>query len=448
MPSTVTGRLLRFALPLVSAIIFIGTGEIALRLIYPGGGRYTLGAPGYPKFEYINVEDEQRGRLDYGPKTPGVPRVMVLGDSITWGTGVRQWQDTWPEQLALQLESSGRPHQFAVLSLPGRELDQHLVQYKLWADDVRPNVLIYQWYVNDIEIFKHRPEVVRSWQRLPWHNALKRHSYLYYFLDNRLHQLLPSPERSYDEYILQDFIPGSFEWTEYERQFQGLAMRAREHTPLRLLVLYPQVPFTPPYPLQSIHDRMKALASATSISIPPVAWVRNTGTLVPKPDARWKVALRLPAHAGRASVLTHAYYARKSLDVAVTFSGNVPHGEIAATVEAIDAETGETLASAPLPADDAPGELWTSRFTLTLPDDVGRDVKIGIGETAADLDLASIDLGVDFGFHVLDLTEALNTFDTHVSIFDAHPNPRAHKVVAEAVGRELERLERSTAAAH
>jgi hypothetical protein len=46
---------------------------------------------------------------------------------------------------------------------------------------------------------------------------------------------------------------------------------------------------------------------------------------------------------------------------------------------------------------------------------------------------ASIDIPVDYGMEVVDLTEALNTFDTHASIFDAHPNARAHQVVAEEV---------------
>ena len=36
-----------------------------------------------------------------------------------------------------------------------------------------------------------------------------------------------------------------------------------------------------------------------------------------------------------------------------------------------------------------------------------------------------------------DLTEALNTFDTHASSFDAHPNEAAHRVIAEQIYRAL-----------
>lgn len=442
MSSKAAGLVLRLALPLLSALIFFGTGEAALRLIYRGGGRMTLGAPGFPVFEHLNVHDQQRGRLEWGGKTAGVPRVMVLGDSITWGTGVRHWEDTWPEQLARTLEHEGRPHQFAVLSLPGREIDAHIEQFKLWAPEVQPDVLIYQWYVNDIELVQHRPATDRSWHRAPWHDPLRRASYLYYFIDNRLQRLLPPPERSYVDYILADFIPGSLEWTEFERGFHGLATRAREVAPLRLLMLYPQVPFTGLYPLRSIHDRMKAAAQATSLSIPPAAWMRAAGAIVSRPDARWKRTVRLPANAAPRAIVTRGYYARGAMDVGVTFAaGARAPGAAAASLDLIDQATQATLVSAPLVATTDAGALQTVRLHLELPDNDGRDVQLAIGGTTTDVEIASVDLQVSYGFHVLDLTDTMNTFETHVSIFDAHPNPAAHKVIAAAVAAELARLE-------
>lgn len=444
MPSKAAGLALRLALPLFSALIFFGTGEAALRLVYRGGGRLTLGAPGGGLFEHLTVHDQQRGRLEWGEKPAGVPRVMILGDSITWGTGVRHWEDTWPEQLAHQLEDAGRPHQFAVLSLPGREIDAHIVQFASWAHEVQPDVLIYQWYVNDIEIIEHRPSTERAWHRLPWHGSLRGTSYLYYFLDNRLQTLLRPPERSYVDYILTDFIPGSVEWTEFERDFHGLATRAREAAPLRLLLLYPQVPFKGTYPLQSVHDRMRTLAAARTISIPPVAWRREVGAIVARPDSRWKQVVRLPARAGSTAIVTHAYYARNALDLTVTFAGEtLAPGVAIATVLAIDPNTHATVGSAPLVAESGARGVQSARVHLAFPDDEGREMQLAIGDTTTEVDVASIDVKVDYGFHVLDLTDTLNTFDTHVSVFDAHPNPQAHKVVAQSVAAELTRLESS-----
>jgi hypothetical protein len=47
--------------------------------------------------------------------------------------------------------------------------------------------------------------------------------------------------------------------------------------------------------------------------------------------------------------------------------------------------------------------------------------------------LSNISIPVDYGFTVLDLTQTLNTFNTHASAFDAHPNERTHAVIADTV---------------
>jgi hypothetical protein len=38
---------------------------------------------------------------------------------------------------------------------------------------------------------------------------------------------------------------------------------------------------------------------------------------------------------------------------------------------------------------------------------------------------------------VVDLAEPLNSFNTHASVFDAHPNEAAHRVIAEHVYRAI-----------
>src|SRR6185312_6411885 len=104
-------------------------------------------------------------------------------------------------------------------------------------------------------------------------------------------ELIPPPDRSYADYILQDFGPGSAEWTEFERYFHAFAMEARALAPRRLMLLYPQVPYRDRYPLQPVHDRMKAMAAPHLLSIPPVAWVRAGGTLQPDANAPWHQTL-------------------------------------------------------------------------------------------------------------------------------------------------------------
>lgn len=72
----------------------------------------------------------------------------------------------------------------------------------------------------------------------------------------------------------------------------------------------------------------------------------------------------------------------------------------------------------------------------------GRQVRLRLtsGGTLA-FEVASIDIPVDYSFKVVDLTETLNSFNTHASIFDAHPNERAQKIIAEKVFEALKEAE-------
>ena len=446
------GRRIALSLLLMffSFAIFIATGEIGLRVIYRDAGKRTLGGPGGHGFEHLTVHDDQRGRFDSGAKDPQKPRILILGDSITWGQGVRDWQQVWPEQLALALERAGLPHEMAVLAMPGRDIPAHVEQLTRWAATIEPDVFIYQWYINDIEVNTDRPRNQRSWQQWSGHERLRRSSYLYYFLDNRLATYLPPPDRSYVRYILEDFAPGSLEWSEFERLFHTLAMRAAESAPLRLIVIYPQVPYRGTSPLKPIHDRVIGLAGPHRFALPPAAWLRFAGTPVARADARWHQAVEVSA-ATRGPVLeTRAFYMPAGpFDVVLSMArprssdgGTSPPAPASiGSLELVDQLTNAVLSTTALPTLPAQ-EGWqevTARMGVTQ---TGREVRLRLtsGGTVP-FAVASIEIPVDYAFKVVDLTETLNTFNTHASIFDAHPNERAQKVIAEKVFETLREAE-------
>ena len=139
--------MLRIVLVRVAAILFsvlfflatLATLEAALRIIYRDAGRRTLGGPGGRPFDHVTIGPEElRGRRDTGPKPAGVPRIMVMGDSITYGQGVHDWHDTWPERLSVALEAARQPHQMAVFAVPGQDIPQHLRELEHWGRIVNP----------------------------------------------------------------------------------------------------------------------------------------------------------------------------------------------------------------------------------------------------------------------------------------------------------------------
>ena len=109
---------------LIAAAIFLLTGEAALRVFYRDGGERTLGGPGNRPFDHLTTgRDQLRGRRDVGPRRDGVPRLMILGDSITYGQGVHDWRNTWPELLVSTLERRWIPDFVTVTSFEASALE-------------------------------------------------------------------------------------------------------------------------------------------------------------------------------------------------------------------------------------------------------------------------------------------------------------------------------------
>ena len=156
-----------------------------------------------------------------------------------------------------------------------------------------PDIIIYQWYVNDIEVGgTRRPDNTRGWQRWRWHETLKAWSYLYDFLDWRFSTLLRPPVRSYTQYLLDDYKEGSRPWSSFLVLFHNWAMNAAARAPRRLLMLYPTLPFEGTYPLQPINARMKGLAGPHSYRIPVWTIGSRPDAFSPDADSTYGAVLR------------------------------------------------------------------------------------------------------------------------------------------------------------
>jgi hypothetical protein len=144
----------------------------------------------------------------------------------------------------------------------------------------------------------------------------------------------------------------------------------------------------------------------------------------------------MPAGKRGIVIETREYYTGDgTLDFTVEASSDGASGAPnVGALEVVDVVTDQVVGRAPLSL--AAGVVGWQRVPARI------DVK-GVGDhgvrfrvTAtgeAGFAVATMNLPVDYGIEVVDLTDALNTFDTHASIFDAHPNRHAHAVMAQVV---------------
>jgi len=118
-----------------------------------------------------------RGRQFDPVKPDGVYRIAAVGDSFTFGNGIRQ-DDRYSELL-----QSNLPSHFEVLNfgVAGANTPEHRALVQRLLNEVHPDFIILQWYVNDVEDddSAERPRFRNLMGYRPLHNWLNDASALY-----------------------------------------------------------------------------------------------------------------------------------------------------------------------------------------------------------------------------------------------------------------------------
>lgn len=426
--------LLGLLMVLVTIGLAAAAAEGLLRVVYRDGGRRTLGGPGGHPFEYtyFDREHELRGPMATGPKAPGVTRLMVLGDSITWGQGVGEWTDTYPAKLLATLNREQVRYDLAVYARPGKEIDNHLSTTAAAIDQVDPDVVVYQWYSNDVELSKAaRPVSQRGWRTWPGHDTLRAWSYLYFGLDFVLDVYLPSPGRTYLQYMEQEYAAGTPGWQAFARAFHEWAAYATAYADRTILMLYPVVPSTA---LVDLRQRMTALAHGQVLAVGPDQMAHAVGSLVTRDGAQ---ALASPAGtmAGELARTPGVRLAHGDYVATVQLRLDAPAPGAVARVTMTDGAEARELAA----VDVAAGALTLGAWQpVSIPFAIGgrmsSDVALHVAFSGSGaLSVGRAELPVVYGMEVLDLAPRFGTMRTGASLFDAHPNAAAHAVMAEAL---------------
>ena len=167
-------RLSNLALVLVSILVMLATGELALRAFTPAvKGEDTLrryihfdaglGWRGIPlargsySTRHFTMQVEQnaggfRGSREAGPSTEPVPgRVVVVGDSYGWGFGVEE-AEMFTSRLGIM-----RPElEMINMAVPGYGPDQELLLLRESGFALQPEVVVVQFsLLNDVFSILH-----------------------------------------------------------------------------------------------------------------------------------------------------------------------------------------------------------------------------------------------------------------------------------------------------
>jgi lysophospholipase L1-like esterase len=216
------GILANLALVLASVLLALGALELGLRLVWQGyylktpkgyaahdpirGWRNLPGATvdyGEPEFSTVVVHDSHGFRGPEVPlaKPPGKFRILVLGDSFTYGVGVEN-DETFSARLG-QLDPRLEVINAGVI---GYGTSQELVLLQEQGLPLRPDLVLVAFFWNDVAnsyvrglppfavengALRYPPADARVPERprRPDSRRLLRHSYAYRFLSDRLKML-------------------------------------------------------------------------------------------------------------------------------------------------------------------------------------------------------------------------------------------------------------------
>jgi lysophospholipase L1-like esterase len=294
-------RFRRWLLALAAVLLTLAVGEVAVRLLGLGPEispiyqenfqlsenatlQYEL-VPGSKDGDFTINAAGLRDR-DYAlQKTSGVYRVACIGDSITYGFGAGQDQ-SYPTHLESLLREKQGCGTAEVLNfgVTGYNIGQTLENLKVRALDYAPDLVVYQYCVNDPQLYSGELEMLRSaltgaqkryWDRDLFGHRLEDLSRLFaltlYVLEaqSRSGRLKANPrpdaqwqhlhQGSYADYFhgLHEHAPS---WQRIQEGFAELARLGQERNFDVVIAIFPVLLDLLDYPLDAVHQKVAAEA--------------------------------------------------------------------------------------------------------------------------------------------------------------------------------------------
>jgi hypothetical protein len=192
-------------------------------------------------------------------KPAGVYRIAVVGDSFTFGNGVRQG-DRFTDLLQAQL-----PARFEVLNFgePGANTPEHEKRVAKLVRTINPDFILLQWYVNDMEDddMTGRPVARPLLPRL--HDWLSPRSALYTIANAKWGetQVRLGWTRSYVEFVNDRLLNPHGRHAQEDNRFMEELIGHAEKAGVPIgMVLFPDTarPIDEHYPFAYLHDRVLA----------------------------------------------------------------------------------------------------------------------------------------------------------------------------------------------
>lgn len=291
-------------LTLLSLVFAVGVFEVACRTIVDTGMHYHLEMWKYAVFLKevapdpaighqhkansqarlmgVDVSINALGMRDSEVPTeaPGKARVLMLGDSITFGWGVPQ-AETVAARLGPRLsELSGEPVEVLNSGVGNYNTSMEVAWFERNGLDLNPDVVVLNVFINDAEPTP-RQDAVPWWDKILYSRVI-----LFGALDTVVRTALGGPD--WKTYYRELYLPQAEGWAAMQQAIARLADLCRERNIKLVIVDYPELRELSPYPFADVSDKIAAQAKAVGAPyiplLPAVATQAPSDLWVTVPD--------------------------------------------------------------------------------------------------------------------------------------------------------------------
>lgn len=194
-------------------------------------------------------------------KSKGIYRIVVIGDSFTFGQGIVEGK-RFSNIMQKNLQESNRSYEVLNFGWVGVDTVRETRFLDMILDKYDPDFILLQWFVNDVLDDEHLKKLPKRWKLVPsWtlHRHLNYHSGLYYLLNEQLHalQMKLGLSEQYDDYYRRSWKNSeSKESMKYKEALRVFIQKCNAaQTPVGF-VLFPKLlpDLDKNYPYQYVHD--------------------------------------------------------------------------------------------------------------------------------------------------------------------------------------------------
>jgi hypothetical protein len=205
-------------------------------------------------------------------KGKGTYRIAVIGDSFTFGQGIPQ-QDRFTDLLGRLLDGKTARYEVLNFGKPGAETVDHVVILRDVALRTKPDFILLQWYVNDVEGHnkQDRPVILPLLPSSRLHARFHASSALYFLMNRQwgvLQSTLGISSGTKREYMLKRFgdpnSPASREASQALKDFIDLC--AKNQIPMGVVLFpYAGIDLGDSYPYAFLHERVREICTEREI---------------------------------------------------------------------------------------------------------------------------------------------------------------------------------------